>query len=262
MKTPDLKGILCLAAGLLLLLPLAARAQDPGAIKLDPPNLKAGPPLMEALSLRASARAWSDKDLSKQDLSNLLWAANGINRPDSGKRTAASAKNSQDVDIYVLMKDGAYLYDAKQHALVPVVSGDLRSKVLMSRPPMPPGGKPGDKPSGPPPGMPAGPPPDRPKGTPTGVMPPGGPGPQSEPAVLLLLVSDISRFHTDKQDLALEWAALDVGLVSQNISLYCSSFGLATRPRASTDRARARELLKLKDTQFPLLNHPVGYALK
>lgn len=246
MKTPDLKGILCLAAGLLLVLPLALIAQDLPVIKLNAPDLKAGPPLMEALSARASARAWSDKDLDLQVLSNLLWAANGINRPESGKRTSASAMNAQDVDIYVLMKAGAYLYDAKTHALVPIVAGDLRNQVLMSRPGGP-AGKPGEKPAGPPAGM-------KPGG-------PGGPG-QSTPAALLLLVSDVSRFRSGPAELKLEWAAIDAGIVSQNISLYCSSFGLATRPRASTDKDKARSLLKLTDTQHVLLNHPVGYAVK
>ncbi len=253
MKTPELKGIMCLAAGILLLLPLTAQAQGLQTIKLSAPDLKSGLPLMEAFSVRASARAWSDRDLGLQDLSNLLWAANGINRPESGKRTSASAMNAQDVDIYVLMKAGAYLYDAKAHALVPVVTGDLRSQVLMSRPSGPPGGKPGEKPAGPPPDKPAGPPP--------AGMKPGGPG-QSTPAVLLLLVSDVSRFRSGPPEMKLEWAALDVGIVSENISLYCSAFGLATRPRASTDRDKARSLLKLTDTQHVLLNHPVGYAVK
>jgi len=96
----------------LLLLPVLsmAQVQDLKTIKLNEPNKKRGLPVMEALSLRASVREWSDKEVSLQDLSDLLWAANGINRPESKKRTAASAMNAQDVDIYVFMKDGAYLY--------------------------------------------------------------------------------------------------------------------------------------------------------
>ncbi len=57
----------------------------------------------------------------------------------------------------------------------------------------------------------------------------------------------------------LEWAAIDTGIVSQNISLFCAATGLGTRPRASISKDKIRELLKLKDTQYPLLNHPVGY---
>jgi SagB-type dehydrogenase family enzyme len=57
----------------------------------------------------------------------LLWAACGINRPESGKRTAPSARNWQEIDIYVALDKGIYLYDAKAHMLSPIISGDLRS---------------------------------------------------------------------------------------------------------------------------------------
>ena len=61
-------------------------------------------------------------------------------------------------------------------------------------------------------------------------------------------------------DLKYEWGAIDAGIVSQNISLFCAATGLKTRPRASMDKEKVKELLKLKDTQYVLLNHPVGYA--
>ena len=222
-----------------------AAAQELKVIKLNEPNKKRGLPVMEALSVRASVRDWSEKDLSLQDLSDLLWAANGINRPDK-KRTASSAMNAQDVDVYVFMKDGAYLYDAAQHALVPVVAGDHRAEVT-ARPGGGPGGPPGAKPGTPPPAKPAGP-------------PGGGPaGPPSQPPVQIFLVSDIARFTRGEQNLKLEWANIDVGIVSQNISLFCAATGLGTRPRAGMNKDLVRTLLKLKDTQYPILNHPVGY---
>lgn len=84
---------------------------------------------MEAFAQRQSIRTYSDKELSTQELSDLLWAANGINRPEKGMRTAPSALNYQDVDIYVCMASGAYLYDAKGQQLVPVVQEDLRGIV-------------------------------------------------------------------------------------------------------------------------------------
>lgn len=84
---------------------------------------------MEAFAQRQSIRTYSDKELSTQELSDLLWAANGINRPEKGMRTAPSALNYQDVDIYVCMASGAYLYDAKRQQLVPVVQEDLRGIV-------------------------------------------------------------------------------------------------------------------------------------
>jgi len=238
--------------GALLSLPIltCAEAQDLQKVRLLEPNKTRGLPLMQALSVRASARDWSDKDLSLQDLSDMLWAANGINRPD-GKKTAPSAMNAQDVDIYVFTKAGAYLYDAAAHALVPVLAGDHRSELMMVRPGGPggPGAKPGEKPEGTPPPMRQGPPP--------GSKPPGGP--PSPAPVELILVSDISRFRAGTPELKLEWAAIDTGIVSQNISLFCAATGLGTRPRASMSKEKVKELLKLSESQYPLLNHPVGY---
>jgi nitroreductase len=236
----------------LLLTPLFLSAQNPKTIKLNEPNKKRGLPVMEALAVRASASQWSTQDLSAQDLSDLLWAANGINRPDNSKKTAPSAMNAQDVDIYVFLKDGAYLYEAKTHSLIEVVSGDQRSLFFQPRPPRPAGaGQPGEKP--PVPGQPGQQPP---------TPPAGAPRPQQQMTmapVVLLLVSDISRFRGGSDEMKKEWAALDTGIVSQNISIFCAGTGLGTRPRSGMDKEKLKELLKLKDTQLPLLNHPVSY---
>jgi nitroreductase len=238
-------------AGILLLalLWIGLPAQDLKTIKLNPPDLKRGLPVMQALSMRASVRDWSPREISLQDLSDLLWAANGINRPESKKRTAASAMNAQDVDIYVFNKDGVYLYDAAAHALTPVAAGDHRPDIAMMR------GGPGAKPPAAPGAKPEGAPPAKPEGK------PGAPqaGPPATPPVQLVLVSDISRFRMGADDLKLGWAALDTGIVSQNIALFCAGTGLATRPRASVNKEKLKTLLKLKDTQHPLLEHPVGY---
>ena len=103
-------------------------AQDLKVIKLNAPDKTRGTAVMKAFSDRHSDREFASKELSAQDLSDLLWAANGINRTD-GKRTAPSALNKQDIDVYVIMKDGAYLYDAKAHALNPIAKGDHRGAV-------------------------------------------------------------------------------------------------------------------------------------
>ena len=249
------RGFLYRTVVLILILASAGAftaAQELKVLKLNEPNKKLGLPVMEALSVRASVRDWSEKDLSLQDLSDLLWAANGINRPDK-KRTASSAMNAQDVDVYVFMKDGAYLYDAAQHALIPVVAGDHRAEVT-ARPGGGPGGPPGATPGTPPPAKP-----EAPAAKPAGP-PGGGPaGPPSQPPVQIFLVSDISRFTRGEQNLKLEWANIDVGIVSQNISLFCAATGLGTRPRAGMNKDLVRSLLKLKETQYPILNHPVGY---
>jgi len=101
-------------------------AADLTDIALPTPRMEGGKPLMQALKERHSVRAFSTKTLPAQVVSDLLWAAFGINRPDSGKRTAPSAMNWQEVDVYVIMKDGAYLYDAKANSLRAVAKGDLR----------------------------------------------------------------------------------------------------------------------------------------
>ena len=100
-------------------------AQDLAPIKLPAPQTDGGKPLMQALKARQSARDYSAEKMPLQVVSNLLWAAWGINRPD-GHRTAPSASNKQEVDVYVTLPDGAYVYDAKANALNPVAAGDLR----------------------------------------------------------------------------------------------------------------------------------------
>lgn len=155
---------------------------------------------MQALSERKSTRVFAPEKLSVRDLSDLLWAANGVNRPD-GKRTAPSALNRQDIDVYAAFEEGVYRYDAASHALVPVSEGDVR--------------------------------------------------PVKAPVVLLL----VAKENTD-------YAPIDAGIVSQNISVFCSGVGLATVPRGSMDTAKLAEALKLTDKQKLILNHPVGYFQK
>jgi hypothetical protein len=94
-------------------------------IILPKPNLEKGMPLMQALNIRKSSRSFSDIKISTQQLSELLWAANGVNRND-GKRTAPSAVNVQFVDIYVVTQEAVYLFDAIKHRLIPIVVGDFR----------------------------------------------------------------------------------------------------------------------------------------
>ncbi len=220
------KGFLLISA-LLLVIVGWAQAQELKPIKLMEPDKKGGMPLMEALSLRASVRSWSDKEISMKDLSNMLWAADGINRPD-GKRTASSATDARDIDVYVFMKEGIYLYNAADHVLTPVISGDYRNKI----------------------------------GMPKWISPDISARLADVNAdILILLVSDISRFHLEPPDEAkLQWAAMDAAIVYQNIALFCASTGLSARPRALLSEEQIRGFLKLTKTQYPMLNIPVGYA--
>lgn len=107
----------------IILGPAFVFAEETKIITLKEPQLNKGLNLMQALKERKSVREFSDKEIDLQTLSNLLWAANGINRPD-GKRTAPSAMNRQEIEIYVCQKDGAYYYDAAQNVLKLVSRGN------------------------------------------------------------------------------------------------------------------------------------------
>lgn len=125
MKTRCLP-IVSLLFTLLLIYPLITYAQDLNPIRLLKPQTEGGRPLMQVLNDRKTSRVFSSEKLPLQLLSNLLWAAFGINRPDSGRRTAPSAVNRQEIDLYVVLSEGAYLYDAKNNLLQPVSKGDIR----------------------------------------------------------------------------------------------------------------------------------------
>lgn len=197
-----------------LLFPLVLIAQQGETIKLNAPNKNRGTTIMKALSERKSTGEYSDKRLSHEDLSDLLWAANGINRPESGKKTAASAMNRQDVSIYTFTPDGVHLYDAEAHVLQPITTGDHR-KLFGER----------------------------------GMSP-----------LIVLLVTDVSKFgEVGTPELRKEFGAIDLGLVSQNIALFCSGNNIGTKPRAGMDREGIKTLLGLTDLQLPMLNHSVGY---
>ena len=199
-----------------LVLSVAASAADK-VVKLPKPNLNRAGTVMKALSERQSTREYASKALSLADLSDLLWAANGINRPESGKRTAPSALNKQDVDVYVILPAGSYVYDAKNHQLNLVSEEDHRDAVA------------------------------------------GGQTFVKAAPVSLVLVSDVSLFGDAQKPQNQVVGAMDVGIVSQNISLFCANAKLATVPRGSMDATQLKKVLKLKDSQIPMLNHPVGY---
>lgn len=200
-----------------ILLGLSVNAQE--LIKLNEPNKDRGASIMEALANRQSTNEFADKELSLEDLSDLLWAANGINRPETGKKTAPSAQNAQEIDVYVCLKKGSYRYDAQQHALVLVAKKDLR---IMG---------------------------ERRKGA---VAAPCL-------LLLVAETSryQVSAYNTKEH--VHNMSKVDAGIVSQNISLFCAGVGIGTKPRAQMDHAGLRKALQLKETQLLILNHPVGY---
>lgn len=131
-RIPVRSSVAVLALSVLLAVP-AVFAQTLKPIELPKPQTTGGKPLLQALAERQTSRSFANKPLPPQVLSNLLWAAFGVNRPSEVKagygRTAPSARNKQEVQLYVLLAEGVYTYDAVANTLVPVVAGDARGKV-------------------------------------------------------------------------------------------------------------------------------------
>jgi nitroreductase len=200
----------------------SAFAQELKPIQLLPPQLDGGRPLMQVLKDRKSTRWFSKKEIPLQVLSNLLWAAFGINRP-SGLRTAPSGFFNN--DIYVATADGVFVYDAKANLLNPVVAEDVRS--LSGRQYPPPG---------------------------------AGGGYVGEAPVNLIYVWDGSKkrsIYSEEINLCL--AFCHTGLVSQNVYLYCASEGLVTVVRHWFDKPALEKKMKLRPEQYATLVQSVGY---
>lgn len=177
--------------------------------------------VMKALAERKSVRECADRKLTPQDLSDVIWAANGINRQD-GRRTAPSSLNVQDIEIYAFTPDGVYLYLPETHSLKTVVMGDYRRLL-------------------------AGPPSPARKQDYVARFP-----------LILLYVSELSRINGQGEQVRLT-AAMDAAFVSENVNLFCAGAGLCSVTRASMDRKSIIRLLNLNDKQLPVLNNAVGY---
>jgi len=106
--------------------PAEAPSPTVKTIKLPSPDLNGGKMLMQALKDRHSTRSFSTKELPLNILSNLLWAARGINRTESHGITVPSAHNWQEIDVYVAKKEALYIYDPNSHSLYPVLKKDIR----------------------------------------------------------------------------------------------------------------------------------------
>jgi len=102
-------------------------AQEGTALELPPPRKEGGKPLFQALGLRRSVREYSDRPLPAQVLSELLWAAFGVNRP-SGDRTAPYWRHIMVIDVYAAMADGVWLYEPQRHALLLHMRSDIRAQ--------------------------------------------------------------------------------------------------------------------------------------
>jgi SagB-type dehydrogenase family enzyme len=108
--------------------PFEVPAGEPQPIPLPAPKWSRNATLQQALQERKTVREFSGQPFTNEVLSGLLWAGFGINRPENGHRTAPSAMNSQELDVYVALPDGVFIYDPKANELKPVSSGDVRAK--------------------------------------------------------------------------------------------------------------------------------------
>jgi hypothetical protein len=200
-------------------------------VDLPKPRVEGGKSVSRALQQRQTIREISGKKLSRQMLSNLLWAACGINRKrgpfDTPGRTAASASNSQEIDIYVVTEEGTYLYDAVHHGLVPVVLGDLRPLAI---------------------------------GAGQATLVAGAP-------IHLIYIVDVNKLsHTtgyqepglQDPDIQKSYYFVDTGLIAGNVYLFAASRGLASWFHNCNKPALA-EKLKLRADQRVLFGQTVGY---
>lgn len=187
--------------------------------------------VFEALKARRTSRAIGGKAISLQMLSDILWAAQGVNRlkgPFGGPgRTAGSASNSQEICVYVAREEGTYLYEPESLRLIPAASGDSRSLAI-------------------------------------------GPGQGTAGAkapVRLVYVVDIDRFKKAGFDepglhdpeIQKSYFFVDTGLIAQNVYLASASLGLAAWFHNCDKTAFAKEV-KLKPHQRPLFGQTIGYA--
>ena len=215
--------------------PAGEPATQPGPPKgMEPivlvkPQADGGKSVLAALHERKTIRTISEEKLPPQMLSNLLWAAFGVNRekgPGGGTgRTAASASNSQEIDLYVALADGVYLYEAVPHRLAPVLAGDHRAKVGRGR---------------------------------------GGAG--AKAPVRLIFVADIAKFAGARfqepglrdAEIQKSYYCIDAGLVAGNVYLFAASAGLAAWFH-NCDKAGLAKDLNLRADQRVLYGQTVGY---
>lgn len=191
-------------------------------VQLSKPNFDKGVPLMQALKNRKSDRNISEEKLTPQQLSEILWAADGMNR-ETGKRTAPSSMGKYGVDIYAVLQEGIYKYDVKNHALEPVAAGDYRSLAGMQ---------------------------DFVYTAPLNLI------------YVADVVKNNPNAKTDGSSQELSWAYIEAGHQAQNVYLYCASEGLGVVARAMIKKEELSKTMSLMPGQVILYSQTVGYIKK
>jgi hypothetical protein len=201
--------------------PALIPAQGPQPAALPKPQRQGGKPLLEALSLRRTNRNIAGSALSPQVLSNLLWAAWGVNREPGALRTAPSAMAVFEMDLYVFLPEGVYVFDPIAHALKPVLTGDHRAQ--------------------------------------TGNQPDVGKAPVTLLYVADLAKYSSGSMTVSDPAVQLAWSNAHAGFIAQDVYLYAASEGLACWFRAMIDPAALSKLLNLRPAQKPLYSQGIGH---
>ena len=211
----------CVTIFALFVMTTLAGAEDLKPIKLLAPEMTGGMPLMQALKDRKTTRTFAETKLSEQTLSNLLWAAWGINRPEHNLHTAPSASNQQEIDVYVALEEGLYLYAPKTHELTPVMAKDIRGATGTQR---------------------------FVKNVPLNL-------------IYVADYSRMYPGRQMAQEIKKFYSAANTGYISQNVYLFCASEGLGTVVRGLVDRDSLAKEMKLHPDQEITLAQSVGYPI-
>lgn len=195
------------------------------SISLPDPQKELEFPLMKALEKRQSTRKWKDTSISEQEISNLLWAACGITKNKYGnvkcKRTAPSACNSQEIRVYIVLKQGVFLYNEEKHELIKIISEDIRENIGTQK---------------------------MMKTAPMGLV---------YVADLSRMKSPIIRSSEAQRFCA--W--VDTGYISQNVYLYCAASNLGTVVLSLVNRDKLHKLMGLKENEKIVLTQVVGRSI-
>lgn len=201
-------------------------AQD---IKLPAPALTGGMPINEAVANRQSTRSFDPtREIDSATLGQLLWITAGVNRPDAkpsalgapANRTNPTARNWQEIHVYVAGRNGVWLYKPETHSLTPISADDCRPLTA---------------------------------GTAEFSQEFVNDAPYC-----IILVADLTDLPDTPQVTAM--AMVDTGIACENLNLACAAAGIATVPRATMDTAAISKALGLGDRQIPVINNPIGYA--
>jgi SagB-type dehydrogenase family enzyme len=192
-------------------------------ITLPAPDKTGGKPLMQALNERQTTRTFTQDNLTLQQLSDLLWAAWGINRPEEKKRTAPSARNFQEIDVYVALPSGLYLYDAAGNILKQVHNKDIRALC--------------------------------------GTQPFVATAPLN--LVYVADLGKLGKKEGDEiKDSELFWSYANTGFIAQNVYLFCASANLGCVIRGLVPKDKLAPEMGLKSNQVIILSQTVGVPVK